>query len=455
VSEPAGGQGTVEREPPLLHKRVPRWFERWLETTMVLRVLAAAPFALGFAYLVWYYESPLPELVPRPPFPTALHSVPPAAWQRPAPTEPDPFGYPANDVDRTALLAMLAAERYAELEGVLEGLWQAQRADPRHEIRLEEAYAAFALDTPAVRRGIEAWIAARPASLAADLAAAMYYARSAGTARGEAWASDTSPDRFAAMEAELERGWRYWRRAQHAAPDHPVVFVAGFSLLQYRGWSDATQRLLAAGERVLPASAVLRQRALDLAAPRWGGSLQLMERIARRAQRNAALNPRLVPLLGEADRERARIALEAGDLPAARAAIERALRHGPENRLLRQRARVWLAAGDAGRAALDAHAALAQRPQGPDGLEIYGQSLYWLALMAPVGARAARLDAATAALDAALAQAPSDPQARWWRERIDGFRGCRLYLMRCADCQFQLRDSPMCQELDRVHYAEP
>ena len=455
MSDPEREGTTVTREPPLLHEPLPRWFERWLKLTIALRVLAVAPFALWFLFLVWYYEAPLPELVPRPPFPTALHRIPDGDWQRPTLATPDPFGYPADDVDRAALLALLHAARYAELEAALDRLWQDYRADPRHEIRLEDAFAAFALDTPATRRGIEGWIAARPATPSADLAAAMFYASSAGTARGEAWAAETSSPRFAAMEAELDRGWRYWRRARSAAPGHPAVFIAGFALLQYAGWSDAAGRLLAEGERAHPASAVLRQRALNLAEPRWGGSLALMERIARRAQRHAVLNPRLVALLGEADRERSRIALEEGELEVAHAAIERALLHGPENRSLRQRARVWLAAGDAGRAASDARAALAQRPQGPDGLELYGQSLYWLALMSPVGVRAERLAAAAAALDAALAESPSDSQARWWRERIDGFRGCRQYLMSCAQCQARLRHDPICQELARVHYAEP
>ena len=118
-------------------------------------------------------------------------AVPAELLALPRAPEQDELGYHGDDIDKLALVGMLEAKRYVELEARLQSLWQETQGDIRHEYRLLDAYYAFWRDDAAFRPLFEAWIRARPGSAESNFAAALHFLKRAQEARGTKWAKQS------------------------------------------------------------------------------------------------------------------------------------------------------------------------------------------------------------------------------------------------------------------------
>lgn len=333
--------------------------------------------------------------------------------------ETDPFGYPANPVDRPRLAAILLRRDYAALERMLDRTYLQVLQDVRYEYHLVDAFHALGLPGAEIGVRMDEWVARHPRSAHARLARARHHAARAWEARGGAWISETPPERIAAMQAAAAQAVEDLRAGQQLDPAHLVGFTTRLELLRMGGTVPRARAVLNEGLRAYPASYLLRDAYMAGLEPRWGGSLREMRRFGRESARLRARNPRLAALegavhayVGEQHRRGKRFA-------AALREYDRAIAFGPEADFLRGRGRTWLLAEDFVRAHADLEAALQQRPQGPEGLELHGRALTGIARGLPPAIQGTALRRAEADFRLLAAVEPGSTAAERWLRHID------------------------------------
>ena len=349
-----------------------------------------------------------------PPLPPRATSIDDSIFRPLSVPERDPFGYPGLTVDKREVLALLRSARYEELERFLREQRNLVARDIGYEYHLRDAYLAFHHEDPALEAQLDAWVAARPTSSEALLARGDYYVARAWARRGEKLASETSQEQMEGMRQFAVQAAADARTALAMQPAHPVGYSILLAVLQFGGWSEEHEALLAQALHDHPTSFVLRAEAMNAMEPRWGGSYARMEAFADEAAAYADRNPRLVTLRGFADAERGYTRLLAKDYAGAVHYYTQALAHGEERELLLGRAQAYYQAKDFPRALDDLVRAWRQRPQAPAMLMLKAKTLYQIARALPPAIRGTVLDRAVEDLEVLTAIHPADEDAARW-----------------------------------------
>ena len=275
-----------------------------------------------------------------------------------------PDGYPRQYVDRPALRSLLVNRRFAALTHAVERLQAAFEADPRRELWIGDAAEALGLPHQRERALLDEWVEASPRSFAPYLARATHLLETGFLHRGARYARDTSAFELSAMEDAFAQARR---DAKRALALRPGLIEARELLIRAEiasGSREQAERQLEAALRRCPSCYELRAEWVGWALqPRWGGSLEEMERFA--VERADCRNPRHRLLRGFLYQERGSLAATEGRRDEAMAAIDRACALGDEWRFLGRRAEYRRQLGDqAGRLA-DVERAAAARPGHP------------------------------------------------------------------------------------------
>lgn len=332
--------------------------------------------------------------------------------ERPAPRSA--YGYPALDVDRLKLADLLRAGAYAELDARLGDLAARTRDDIRWEQHLSEAYRAFEVTDAGADAALAAWSERHPGSAAPHLARArqqlahIYRLREKGKLIPELTEAYSGEEALVrpgdAAHAFVRGADEALERAIALDDEHYMRYLIGLEIQQQTGWRPRTVASLQEALRAYPLSSLLREQAALNSLPQWGGTVEIVRRIAADAAPLVDENPRLAVLVGFEALAEARLAELYMDNPAALAAQNRALEAGETVLFLSARALTYARVHDYVRVLEDVDRALELRPQDDFAVDWRAVSLYQIAFHAPADRRAELLEAAAgaSALSAAL-----------------------------------------------------
>ena len=337
----------------------------------------------------------------------ALDEPPKDYWEGLPLKRPDPrsvHGYPALDVDRRRLAALVVDGAFDELEALLTELAGRTAQEIRWEAHLVEAYRAFERTDPVFTDQLVRWRATRPEAAAPHFAVARHELAQIWRMRQRGGLPPTPNEAYAGEErllvmgdaayANLLRAREATERGRAADPDAYIGLHLELELAQQTGWTPRTPALLREALARYPTSALLREQAVMASVPGWGGTVEMVRRIASDAAPLASENPRLALLPGFEAHDRARVSRLFRDNPEAMAAHAEALAAGASAEFHLARATTLAAVHDYVRATEDLNEALAIRPQHPLALQLRGVSLYEIAFHAPLERRAELLAAA-------------------------------------------------------------
>ena len=228
-----------------------------------------------------------------------------AATPPPAPFEPS-----ADDgsPSRLDILRMLRQREFTRLADVIDVKHALVIQNIRHESELHRVLLGFEVDDPAITALIEEWIAAAPASTPAHLAHAVHLNARAFAARGTRLISETSEQQTAAMHELHERAVAAAFKVVEQDARHTLAYATLVNAARARGDQEACGTFAQQGLEQSPASLRIRWALAACRLPRWGGSHELVEQIAKQARPFLADHPELSVLQGAAAWDQGRIA---------------------------------------------------------------------------------------------------------------------------------------------------
>lgn len=196
--------------------------------------------------------------------------------------------------------ALIQQGRSAELDRRLADALHAQQTQPDARGLLDRIYQeAFQNGSFDIRPTLDAWKRDSPHSAFAFAASGMAYVAMAADARGTKYMKDTPQDSIESMHNLLIQADSDLRQA--IALD-PKVIPAYMALIHAGGLGFGrayTDEAVRSALAVAPDDYAVRSLAMWALEPKWGGSLDAMDRFAAQAQAYARTNPLMKLMLAE------------------------------------------------------------------------------------------------------------------------------------------------------------
>jgi tetratricopeptide (TPR) repeat protein len=352
---------------------------------IVLQLLVGLP-ALGIT--TWYVlRAQLAGGIERPQHTYVIPKAPPACFahaeQAPAGAlaalaEPEDFGYPAKTLDRIAVRDLLIDASYDGLDSLLTAYSDSAQRDFRFEYRMVDAFGAFSTASPVLETFMDDWVATRPTSANARLVRATYYTAAAWQARGEASNRNTSFHRTMQAKNYFTRALADLDSALRRSPCSVMAYKGYMAIAPYAGDTAMSREAMDQALRMQPYSFVVREQHMLNLRPRWGGSYEAMNRLAREADSLGQTNSRLRALHGFADWDQGDMSERHNEPARALEFYERALSYGDFWRFRLERGQLYHGLGRDDEALADLQRALVQRPQHPELLDDLASTKYEL-----------------------------------------------------------------------------
>jgi tetratricopeptide (TPR) repeat protein len=229
-----------------------------------------------------------------------------------------------------SVVAALRASQFDELDRLLRQLTESEAAEPeKGEIAALLAFQAFRSADETLEPILLKWREHSPQSPFADFALASYFDNRAWAERGHRWAKDTPESAFSDFESWRAKALPLAR----SAVDREPRFVEGWRLLIHLALGDPRKCIAISTEALsgLSASWRVRTALLHCLRPRWGGRYDVLDAVAKDAQRFASRNAHLHWLLGYSAYDRADLAGVDKDQDVAQRWISEALTQGGED----------------------------------------------------------------------------------------------------------------------------
>lgn len=340
--------------------------------------------------------------------------------------------------DKLELVGLLRAGQFEELEARLTTYQESFEAGRIAEDVVDAAFLAFANSDLALEPRFSQWLLRFPESYAAPLARGVYYGHLGWLSRGGGYVRDTPKLRFAEMRNYYSLAVPDLKLAIRLNPKLSVAYGVLISLGNISGVGVSAKRILEAGLRAVPRSAVLRSHYLFTLLPWWGGSLTEIWYFTERTKREFPDEPRLKPLEGFYDYTLAETLTRSGEKEKAIAYFDQAIGYGGDSNYYLSRGQTFYALEQYERAIVDFDMALRVRPQ-------IATVLDWRAL---AHRRLGQYDEAFADWELALKIDPMNPTIL--RHRAWGLRVKKRYREAEADLTRALQ---FCAYDSRVHHA--
>ena len=202
--------------------------------------------------------------------------------------------------DQAFLQASLRAGRFADLESRLEALYRPVRVAHCSDRPISFAFMAFEDSADDLDVRYSQWLSAYPKSPWPHVARGSFLLRHALAARGDKFASETSPDQMAAMRALLAKASADLRAAQAIEPENSIAAATLVTIARYDSSRDETKQLFAHYRKLLPRSyAVVMAYTRNLQI-KWGGNPKELTAFVDEIASHTDLNPdfALIPSYG-------------------------------------------------------------------------------------------------------------------------------------------------------------
>jgi tetratricopeptide (TPR) repeat protein len=235
------------------------------------------------------------------------------------------------------------------------------RADYRKESYWFGAYHAIAGDS-LLGEPLDRWVAARPESAPARIARAAYLEDMAWSTRGSAYARDTPDEQMKRKDRLLARAVSDIDSALARTPRSAAAYLVRLEIARDAGDPATSRRYLLAGLEDIPASFVLRRQFIRNLVPRWGGSYEAMRAFVDESHEMADSNPRLRALAGYIQLDSAEVLELQDDQARALSMYTRALASGDEEIFHLERGQLLVRMGRYREAMVDLDQAVASAP---------------------------------------------------------------------------------------------
>jgi len=236
---------------------------------------------------------------------------------------------PYEEIDKYGIWGVIKGPDFDAIEQFLNRHDKAYRQDALLEEPLIQAYKSFQLCNDHGLDLLTQWVKAKPKSPAARTARAYCQFGQGERARGTKWARDTSAEQFRELFRLVDLAVADAREAIKMDPDrlapYRILVVSGKHL-----GGDLERAMVQEAIARHPSSFFLWVNHLEAVQPKWGGSVEEMNRVAAAAQQHAAKNPRLRVLLGYPSHILADAAFREGDYEEVLRLESEALRYGDD-----------------------------------------------------------------------------------------------------------------------------
>lgn len=202
------------------------------------------------------------------------------------------------DPDAKELQGWLQAGDYASLEALFAAHFRAYQQNVLCEEALYRAHTALAYTGDEWLAKLRAWQEHSPEDPAPYTVLTRALRQAGYNARGQKLSKDTPAENFRRMHERFAEGMEAARKAIALEPTHPVPYSETFQMLRAMGGQEQVAETLQALLALDPRPFSPRIHAIYANQPRWGGSLEEMERIAQEAQAHVGENRRLKILPG-------------------------------------------------------------------------------------------------------------------------------------------------------------
>lgn len=176
--------------------------------------------------------------------------------------------------------------RYAELEAELGALQAAYEADTNQEYVLDRSLRRFQVADPELGPALDRWLAAHPQSYPARIARALHNYQMARIWRGRAYINATHPARIELMEDYLKRASKDLEAAVPLTAKPVLAYEIMIGMARYVGAGGAARELLDRAAKTDPQATGPYEAFVILLLPRWGGSHEAMQALARDAEKD-------------------------------------------------------------------------------------------------------------------------------------------------------------------------
>jgi tetratricopeptide (TPR) repeat protein len=270
------------------------------------------------------------------------------------------------DADILKIRSLFETGKYHKLNALFEEYQKACEKDIQWEVSLQTGFNFFSVPNVTFTKRIEEWINRTPNSWVPILARAAHYSALAQSARGGAWAKDTSEQQFQDMRANLAV---VVRDVDILLARNPKLFYAYDLRIRSSRMSsefNVDNFFIHKALRVFPGSYLLRFRHMRSIRPRWGGSYEEMAQFALESLPFVKKNPMINTLQGFVYDDLADLAHNRGNLQLAETLYEKALSYGDNFTFLTGISNVYIAEGKYDKALSVIERAINLRPYAAD-----------------------------------------------------------------------------------------
>ncbi|HPB68168.1 MAG TPA: DUF4034 domain-containing protein, partial [Candidatus Omnitrophota bacterium] len=194
--------------------------------------------------------------------------------------------------------ALFKNERFGALSVMMDKYLAAIKSNPADEFLIRDFLLVFSEPSPDCERLLFKWKGTFPYNYQPYLALAQYYHQRGWENRGSRSFQGTSNEHFQKMEDCFQQAEENIQKALKMKPD---LLPAYGMLISIYGVSrpDREKELITARALALfPHSYLIRKEIVSSQTPRWGGSYEQMQAVARDAEPYNRINPNMTKLYG-------------------------------------------------------------------------------------------------------------------------------------------------------------
>ena len=296
-------------------------------------------------------------------------------------------GYPALDIERLEIVALLVEGRIEELEARFTDLRDRSLDDIRWEEHVVEAYWAFRRPDPEFGALIQAWMDSLPGSAAAHIAFAKHAMARASTLQDGRAAANIPEDELDLMRAFVSRADQEVDLALALDPQNLAAHTMKLEVLPLSGSSEETTVAIQTALGTFPTSFAIRRQVMWNASRFARENAEFMDALVEDAETRLAENPRFRVIRGLAHSLIADRARTQGRYAEAVQMQDSALTFGDDATIFLNRARAYYGAGDYVRALEDIDRSAKLNPQNMGMLQLRAETLSRIGPMVPRDSR--------------------------------------------------------------------
>jgi hypothetical protein len=257
------------------------------------------------------------------PIPAASTASPPAESWLPKPlsedertkrTAGDQLLFRSERLDDNApanlnrLQAELVNKQYALVETQLDAVLAKVLADPAYDLVERDASDFADSQMPGVevlnKVSLDEWLKASPNNPWAHYSAGLYLLYKAWDARGQHFANDVTADQWQKMHKYAVQARSELKHALKLNPKLAMAWLMLMNVDNLDGTASDVKRDYLAASKQRPASLLIPDQYENTLEPRWGGSYEQMDAVARSRSTSLDSNPRLWALMGFASADK-------------------------------------------------------------------------------------------------------------------------------------------------------